>query len=1252
MKDKVKETTQKEVKFDMVGTTTAADKTIDFAISKISNYVENCIDEHKWQKLFENTGDFLTKNTGASESFEQDLRAVFAKENLDAIAKRLKDKNGFEIASALREELTQLMGMYEIDANEAQTYIHFFMESVFHYISQEDRTTYSEVFLQDWRDCEDISFKQIQAQISSIKEILGELVAGKRHLKTYVDIDSEIRKRADIKGLTLDFFEVDDEEFEDELRIKIDDPVINIVGNSKEETLYRLLKWLRDNFKQKVVLVIEDRDTWEKLSEEKITGKILIPFFRVERIDAIPGNTVIFIFSEEEPCYNREKITIRRRTRRNLIEALERIGMDHQDAYLLCENTHGLYTPLSRRLYRSASFVAPEWADNCNPIILTALLCGMWSESDGDKLVIEDLSGVGYDDFLKEVQKYTKGDAPFVLRNEYHGNLTWQLGSVEDAWEEIDGYVTKDIWDKFIDLFYEVLIETEPLFEYPFEKHFEASIYAKKPIWSRTLKYGMIRTLIMRAYYRMHQEQQYQIDVVVKNVLDTIKTKEQWGYIAQFMTDLCEASPKAVIDKLEEAVVEDSTLKEFFAANDGGFVTGQNYYTHILWAVEQLLLQKQYAKRAIEWLWKMDSLGIKYKISNSPKSTLEEVFCAWINLTSINANAKMKYAEDAINEYPNAWDILYTLLPGGKTSICATISRPKYRDSDEPDILYTSDVNRTFIKYFNLCVDHIGDDIDRWLKMISSLDKFSAQIIKDFLDKLLGYCNIATDENRILIKNTLREEIHRHRYYCSADWSIGDSALELYENAMNSITVTNPLYEYVYLFVSKYDFPLLNPVPFDDKNSFTNRDKNESLIEKEIQEKISEFKAKEYSIIELVKLASQMGKNQIGEILAKYFSEGNFDKKLVCNLITLKENKCVYDYVRYFVYKGEDVLNDVVNLVDTDPDNDELLLNLISLEILESKNCLIANASESIKKRYWSSGRHQISRTAEQETIDWALGQCHEYGTIGSFLELLFDVREDDKISACEIYDNLFLIEDMNEGNFDQMTDYYLTELLKVVQDEFMDTDKQERIASLEWECRNVLDWKQMVCLQRVMKHNPKFYADLVFIIYKSDDGEFDEKKGELANKIYSGFDKAKFCPTEKDGKVDYEEFCAWISQFKELLANNKQLKLFDHLIGRLLPYAPEGEDGIVPCEAVRRFIEDNVTPKMKSSFIVEEENRWGVHVVDGGKAERARSENYKKKADSLLEAGYPRTADIFMTISDNYRYMADEERRHAEDEW
>lgn len=44
-----------------------------------------------------------------------------------------------------------------------------------------------------------------------------------------------------------------------------------------------------------------------------------------------------------------------------------------------------------------------------------------------------------------------------------------QLASVEDAWEELDLYINDEMWDKFISLFYEVLIESEPIFEYPFE---------------------------------------------------------------------------------------------------------------------------------------------------------------------------------------------------------------------------------------------------------------------------------------------------------------------------------------------------------------------------------------------------------------------------------------------------------------------------------------------------------------------------------------------------------------------------------------------------------------------------------------------------------------------------------------------------------------------------------------------------------------------------------------------------------------
>lgn len=40
------------------------------------------------------------------------------------------------------------------------------------------------------------------------------------------------------------------------------------------------------------------------------------------------------------------------------------------------------------------------------------------------------------------------------------------------------------------------MIESEPIFEYPFEKHFEARIYAKKPEWSPVLKKGMLERLL------------------------------------------------------------------------------------------------------------------------------------------------------------------------------------------------------------------------------------------------------------------------------------------------------------------------------------------------------------------------------------------------------------------------------------------------------------------------------------------------------------------------------------------------------------------------------------------------------------------------------------------------------------------------------------------------------------------------------------------------------------------------------------
>ena len=123
---------------------------------------------------------------------------------------------------------------------------------------------------------------------------------------------------------------------------------------------------------------------------------------------------------------------------------------------------------------------------------------------------------------------------------------------------------------------------------------------------------------------------------------------------------------------------------------------------------------------------------------------------------------------------------------------------------------------------------------------------------------------------------------------------------------------------------------------------------------------------------------------------------------------------------------------------------------MISLEIIEDNgNAIIAY--EAIKTAYWSrSLRLRISEKASEKVCLWALSENKKYGTLESYLEMLFDLK--DKLQDIQLYELIFVIEDMRSGNMNSMTDYYLVEILKVIQESFLnDLEKCSKIAALEW---------------------------------------------------------------------------------------------------------------------------------------------------------------------------------------------------------
>ena len=269
---------------------------------------------------------------------------------------------------------------------------------------------------------------------------------------------------------------------------------------------------------------------------------------------------------------------------------------------------------------------------------------------------------------------------------------------------------------------------------------------------------------------------------------------------------------------------------------------------------------------------------MKYNISNSPKGVLDVVFCAWINESALSVDKKIELARNAIETYPNAWEVIASKLPKGMSSICSTLNTPKYRKVDEPDVLYVHEVNKTYIEYLRMCVDSACSDAEKWIKIIQHLDSYDVKIQNEVFEKLLLSCREMSDGQKIKIKNKIRHEIYSHRYFCDSDWSMSEDVLRQYEILMNEIVVSEKVYDYIYIFSAAHDFPLLHPVPFCREESKESRNKNHILREEEIKTRIQDITEKEYSLEKLIELTVNEEYSLLGEVLAQFYCDGIFNE--------------------------------------------------------------------------------------------------------------------------------------------------------------------------------------------------------------------------------------------------------------------------------------------------------------------------------------------------------------------------------------
>lgn len=281
----------------------------------------------------------------------------------------------------------------------------------------------------------------------------------------------------------------------------------------------------------------------------------------------------------------------------------------------------------------------------------------------------------------------------------------------------------------------------------------------------------------------------------------------------------------------------------------------------------------------------MNEFEIDYKMGNSPKNTLEVIFCPWFNSCSLNSNEKIKQAQSLIEKYKTAWNVLASQLPESH-AMASSLLQPKYRIVDESEEITYGDLDNVYIEYLNLCTQYAGMDKKRWKTLIEHLDRYSIDLQKDFFNKLIKKTQSMCDNDKEYLKTKIRYIVYRHRFYNQSDWAMEEDKLMIYENTISAISFNNPIFDYRYLFI-KHNMPLLHPIPYKGDDY---RNKNQQLKNQLIDDKINEFIEKDYSIEDLIDILVGDDDYYIGTVLAQYYCKCKYNKEIL-NLLISKDSQ-------------------------------------------------------------------------------------------------------------------------------------------------------------------------------------------------------------------------------------------------------------------------------------------------------------------------------------------------------------------------
>lgn len=872
-------------------------------------------------------------------------------------------------------------------------------------------------------------------------------------------------------------------------------------------------------------------------------------------------------------------------------------------------------------------------------------LLGSWNErSSGDKLIAGQLAKKEFSDWISTIREILQEpQCPLNLKNGQ-----WTVARRLEMWHTLGPRLFDDHLDKFHQCAVDVLMERDPQFQLPLDERYAASIHGKVLTYSNVLRKGLAESLALlgshpKALNNCSLNKPEEIAVVSVRKILCDADWVLWGSLNDQLPLLAEAAPADFLSAVEDALQLNPCPFDELFAQEGSGITGRNYMTGLLWALETLAWDEQYLSRAAVILGELASHDPGGQWGNRPANSLTTIFLPWLPQTIASVEKRINAIRTLQIEFPDvAWKLLLHLLPNHYQTTTGS-RKPAWRGmipKDWSDTVSQQEYWDQVLSYSDMLLDISKGNSAKLAELIEHLDKLPESAFDKLLEHIqLNDISAQSEEERLLIWTKLSDFVSKHRMHPDAKWALGSDLVERVEKITHDLAPRDTLYLYRRLF-SQREFNL-----YDKRGSWKEQQYNLNERRNAAIQEILDHKGLQ-AVMDFAILVESPAK--VGFSLGSIHYE-SADSMLLPKLLNSEDKKMI-EYAGGYVWgRYQNKGWQWVDKIDVSEWNSTQIAKYFSCLPFTSETWNRANSKlGTAESEYWKIVPVNPYQLVEKD-INYAIDKLLEYGRSNEAISCLFAMLNQ-KMIIDRDRSTRTLLQLVSSETLSHMDVYEILDVIKALQEN--PEMNQDDLFRIEWAYLPILEEHNGASpklLAQKLATDPNFFCEVIRLVYKSDKegstgGELGERQQAIALNAYNLLRKWRYPPgIQSDAGFSGDQFNLWLESVKKACSESGHLEVALIHVGSVLIHCPSDPNGLWIHNAAASALNARDAEQMRQGFETAIFNSRGVHWVNStAQPERDLARKYRQQANDVENAGYQRLAASLRQVADTYERQAE----------